>query len=151
VLHDEITNKIKIQISDIDTEISDVSELLNKVKTSDPDKIELKALATVLHSFYNGIEKIFSIIAKDVDNDFPDDSFWHRKLIKQMNSKTNNREKVISDKLLEKLDGYLAFRHYYRHSYSFYLDWNLIKDLVNDIENTKTSFNTEISNFIKNQ
>lgn len=151
MLHDEITNKIKIQISDIDTEISDVSELLNKVKTSDPDKIELKALATVLHSFYNGIEKIFSIIAKDVDNDFPEDSFWHRKLIKQMNSKTNNREKVISDELLEKLDGHLAFRHYYRHSYSFYLDWNLIKELVNDIENTKASFNSEILNFIKNQ
>ena len=49
MLHEEITEKIKIQTIDIEAEISDVSELLIKVKISEPDKIELKALATVLY------------------------------------------------------------------------------------------------------
>ena len=36
-----------------------------------PDLVEITALASVLHSFYNGLENVFLSISKAVDADVP--------------------------------------------------------------------------------
>jgi thiamine kinase-like enzyme len=56
---EEIENEIEL----IDELIVSHKQLLDKVETSIPNRIEISALATVLHSFYNGVENIFSRIA----------------------------------------------------------------------------------------
>ncbi len=89
--------KIKIQIKQIDELIDEYDELINIGQTQKPDKVEMTALASVLHSFYNGLENIFQIIAREIDGIEFEGEYWHRKLLKQMNVRTPNRKEIINE------------------------------------------------------
>ncbi|UCH97330.1 MAG: hypothetical protein JSV88_10900 [Candidatus Aminicenantes bacterium] len=143
-------------IEEIENEIELINELieshellLNKVKTSTPDRIEISALATVLHSFYNGIENVFSRIANRLDKKQPSSEFWHQELLEQMKSGTPKRKAVISNELHGKLNLYLGFRHFFRHAYAFQFKWEKIKELVMDLPGVYTQFKQETNQFIK--
>lgn len=125
--------KIQLEIEQIDKLIETYSDLLQKCVQSEPDKIEIAALGSVLHSFYNGLENIFSVIAKEVDETLPQGFNWHKELLIQISNKTLTRNAVLPEATREKLFNYLAFRHFYRHSYSFFLDWKELKPLICDL------------------
>jgi hypothetical protein len=108
-------------------------------------------LASVIHSFYNGVENIFQTIAKKVDRDLPDTGQWHRDLLKQMSKITDQREAVISNELMTQLAVYLGFRHFYRHSYSYMLKWDELKDLVINLESIWENLKKSLHQFLKNQ
>src|SRR5882762_2801063 len=57
-------------------------------KTSDPsaDDIQTAAACAMLHSFYTEIEKIFTLIAREIDQSMPETPNWHRELLVQMSS-----------------------------------------------------------------
>ncbi|ACB84622.1 hypothetical protein [Natranaerobius thermophilus] len=74
----------------------------------------MTALASVLHSFYNGIENLFVAVAKNIDKYVPKSSNWHKELLKQMLKENEVRGPLISEDLRNKLIEYLAFRHFYR-------------------------------------
>jgi hypothetical protein len=124
--------KIQLEIEQIDKLIETYSDLLKKCVQSEPDKIEIAALGSILHSFYNGLENIFSVIAKEVDETVPQGFSWHKELLIQISNKTLTRNAVLPEATREKLVNYLAFRHFYRHSYSFFLDWKELKPLICD-------------------
>jgi len=46
-------------------------------------------VALNLHAFYSGIERLFELIARDIDQCVPDGEMWHRDLIKQMTKEIN--------------------------------------------------------------
>lgn len=121
--------------------------LFEKIKISDPDTIELSATAAVLHSFYNGLENIFSRIAKRIDNEFPNSRYWHQELLEQMTKNIKNRPEVITKNLSEKLTFYLGFRHFFRHAYAFQLKWTEMKKLVDEIDDVYNQFKNEIQEF----
>jgi len=60
----DIKQDILDSIADINDLLTSYEVLFARLKESDPDKIELAALGTILHSFYNGIEGIFSACLK---------------------------------------------------------------------------------------
>ena len=64
----KIIKKIEFELDQIDSLLSKYKNLINKSEDEEPDLIELTALASVLHSFYNGVENIFLLIAKNIDN-----------------------------------------------------------------------------------
>lgn len=113
--------------------------------------IELTALGSILHSFYNEIENIFKAIGKNIDDKLPTGQHWHSELIKQMTQDTYNRTPVISEGLKVKLVEYLAFRHFYRNSYSFFLKWNELKKLVEPAFSVWAECKTELKTFMDSQ
>ena len=52
-------SQIIFEIKQIDELFTSFSELLEKSKVEEPTLIELTAIGSILHSFYNGIENIF--------------------------------------------------------------------------------------------
>ena len=84
MLHDKLIKKITFEISEIDNELSSYDSLINLCKVKEPDLIEKTAIASILHSFYTGIEKIFVAIAKEIDQNIPSDKNWHNKLLNQI-------------------------------------------------------------------
>lgn len=148
---------IEKSISLIQFEINQMSKLLEsydllirKCKLSEPDLIELTAAASVLHSFYNGIENLFITIAKRIDGRIPQSQQWHRDLLKQMSEPTENRMIVISEETLKKLLEYMGFRHFFRHAYSFMLNWSEMKDLFLHIDEVWSSVKEDIRQFLIN-
>jgi hypothetical protein len=97
--------------------------LVTKSVTTPPNFIELSALATMLHSFYTGIENIFKRIAIEIDGNMPSGAFWHSELLDAMMRSTPARAAVVSSELRITLKEYLNFRHVFRQSYSFSLHW----------------------------
>ncbi len=142
-------------IKQIEFELEEMRNLLDLYKKElfeldrEPNLVEITALAGVLHSFYSGIEKIFLIIAKKVDKKIPHDINWHKTLLFQMAKENDFRKAVISEIIKDRLSEYLAFRHFYRHSYTSRLKWKEMKDLVASIQQTWEKFASEISVFIK--
>lgn len=56
--------------------------------------------------------------------------YWHRDLLVKMAETKDYRCSVISHEVKEMLAEYLGFPHFYRHSYSFHLEWSELKPLV---------------------
>lgn len=141
--------KIQFEIEEIDRLLKSYAFLIDYCKDKTPDLIELTAIATILHSFYNGIEKVFVLIAKEIDENLPKEYDWHKKILIQMSKPNNKRNNVISQEMLNTLNEYLAFRHFFRHSYSFHLSWNKIEDITTRINMVWRDVKSELYDFIK--
>ena len=125
--------------------------LLEKVRNSEPDIVELNALAAILHSFYTGIESIFKRIALEIDDSFPSGELSHSNLLRQMAQSTGLRPAVISEELRRQLIGYLDFRHMFRHAYTFELKWRKMSDLVLHCEETLDRLQAEVEAFFSTE
>ncbi|OHD14795.1 MAG: hypothetical protein A2086_14100 [Spirochaetes bacterium GWD1_27_9] len=150
MLHSELTEKIEFEINEIETLIKSYSSLVELCKNQEPDLIYLSALATMLHSFYNGLENIFLSISKTIDKQIPQASNWHKILLYKMGEKTENKNPVLSEETIEKLEEYLSFRHFFRHSYSYHLSWNKLKPLVSELSELWLKIKEEIIKFKSN-
>lgn len=128
-----IKEQIKFKINDIDKLFSEYELIFEKIKGEKPDLFDITILGSVLHSFYNGIENIFEIIAKNIDGNVPSGNKSHQELLHQMASENEKRNEIINENLYYKLREYATFRHFYRHAYSFQLNWDKMKPLIDDI------------------
>ncbi len=144
----DVVSHIKFEIDQIDQLFNAYTELLERSQKSTPNLVEITAIASVLHSFYSGIENIFLSIAKGLDENVPEGSQWHRDLLLRMTQRTPKRIPVISDEMAQKLSEYLGFRHFYRHSYSFFIQWDEVEKLVIPLRNIWTQLKKELSLFI---
>ena len=140
---------IRFEIESIDRLLFySYAELLELPQIKEPNLVELTALASVLHSFYNGVENIFLCIAKEFDKGEPIGASWHRKLLDQMTKQTRDRKPVITVEIASQLDGYLGFRHFFRHSYCNLLEWNKLEGLVFLVVDVWNQLKVEVNTFL---
>jgi len=99
--------------------------------------------------FYNGLENIFLSIAKGIDEDVPVGSQWHSDLLIRMTGSTENRGSVLTVETAQRLNDYLGFRHFYRHSYSFFLAWNKMEKLVTPLSEVWKQAKGELQLFLE--
>jgi len=69
-------SQIIFEIQQIDELFTSFSELLEKSKVEEPTLVELTAIGSILHSFYNGVENIFKTIGKNIDGEIPSGNHW---------------------------------------------------------------------------
>lgn len=122
--------------------------LVAKCREIPPDFIECSALATMLHSFYSGIENILTRVTREIDSETVKGDRWHRELLQRMTEARPERPAVLSDSLRARLQDYLGFRHFFRNAYSFHFDWAEMGTLVLDCERTLQRFSDEIADFL---
>lgn len=88
-------------------------------------------VASILHDFYTGVEKVFISLARELDGYVPHAEGWHRLLLEQMSlSLPDKRPALINHELAGDLQEYLAFRHRFRNLYGFELEWSRMRELV---------------------
>jgi len=148
VLPEDVKKKIIFEISEIDREFESYRMLFDLVKLRDPDLVEMTALASVLHSFYNGLESVFVLISKKIDRHIPSGQKWHVEILKQMTLKTGTRKEVISIEVFEILKEYLLFRHFVRHSYKWRLNWEEFKNIALNAEDIWLKVKEQLNQFI---
>lgn len=148
-MHEKAIAQITFEIGQIEKLLASYSELLSRSQTGKPSLVEITAIASVLHSFYNGLENIFLVVAKRIDQQVPDTEQWHRQLLAYMAQTTTNRNQVLSTDLTNRLTDYLGFRHFYRHSYSFFLEWAELEKLVVPLEGVWRDTKAELEMFLQ--
>jgi hypothetical protein len=147
-LAEKVVSQVTFEIGQIDQLLVAYANLWERAQQGTPDLVEMTAMASVLHSFYNGLENLFLSIAKGLDQTVPVDAQWHRDLLVQMTQETVNRGSVISAELAQQLADYLGFRHFYRHSYSFFLEWSELGKLVTSLPEVWDRAKKELSEFL---
>ncbi len=88
-------------------------------RSSEAQNVYLDSVALNLHSFYSGLERLFELIARHLDQNLPAGEVWHRDLLVQMSHDLACvRPAVISEATAHRLDEYRRFRHLVRNVYT---------------------------------
>lgn len=66
-----VKEQVEFKIKEIDKLFNDYDLVFQKIQEEEPDLFDVTVLGSILHSFYNGLENIFEIIAKNVDKSVP--------------------------------------------------------------------------------
>lgn len=143
-----IKEQIEFKINEIDKLFLEYDLIFKKIETEMPDLFDMTILGSVSHSFYNGLENIFDIIAKNIDGNVPIGNKSHQELLHQMASENNKRDEIIDEQLYLKLREYATFRHFYRHAYSFQLNWEKMQPLVKNIHTVWKESKQSLEKFI---
>lgn len=113
-----------------------------------PTRIELRAIASLSHEFYNGVERIFERIAVNVEQGLPRGAFWHVDLLTQMTTaREGKRPAVIDEALHTRLTEYLKFRHFFRHAYSYTLEWKRLRWQAEQMSETLRLLREQLTGF----
>ena len=144
----QMIERIRFELEQIDDFLAAYEELLDECRFKEPDLIKLTAVASVLHSFYNGVENILLQVARNIDESVPEGNQWHRDLLIQASTAMSTRIPILSPQSREFLADYMAFRHFYRHSYSFCLKWNELEKLVRQLPHVWPMVKGEIKTFL---
>jgi len=137
----------------IESEVSEIEKnrdlALRRWQKALRDEDYLGSVAFDLHSFYQGVERIFEAFAKSIDRKVPRGKTWHKNLLVQMTEEVPEiRPAVISEETRVALDSYRTFRHLARNIYTFNLDAGRIKTLVENLPDTVEKACNDISVFL---
>ena len=151
---DKFHQKIHRVISEIEEELGNIERLLSELnehqKEEPRNSFYLRAVGSIFHDFYCGVERIFERIAEELNGGIPEGDNWHTQLLKDMTLQIAEvRPAVISKELLAELKGYLEFRHRFRNIYGFELEWEKMKGLKETMPGVADRFKKEIKEFIE--
>ena len=122
--------RIRNELNEIEHTLKRAGEGVKRAKQTEDDYY-LDGVALNLHSFYSGIERIFELIAANVDDILPEGKNWHQALLMQMAEEmTQVRPAVISDSVRSGFDEYRGFRHIVRNVYTYKFDSARIEKLT---------------------
>ena len=143
----ELAKRIEDELCEVEQAVERAQEGWRRFQNSaDPLYMDISALN--LHSFYNGIERIFEAISTTADNRRPQGINWHQILLEQMATELPGvRPAVISENSCETLNNYRGFRHVVRHSYASQLDGAKLQKLMDTIPHTLEQVSLELKTF----
>jgi len=115
-----------------------------------PTRIELRAMGSMLHDFYNGVERIFERITVGLGEGLPRGEYWHVDLLNQMaEERAGKRPAVIDAPLHARLKEYLHFRHFFRHAYGHTLLWSKMRWKAENMSETLTMLRNQLRVFFE--
>jgi hypothetical protein len=145
---------LKADINDELTRISRLRQEFEQIKVwldkpaKDVSQYDRAAIGYYLHSFYNGCEALFTTIARFFENDLSSES-WHKDLLRRMTYEINGyRPAVIDEELYGLLNDFRGFRHIFRHSYTFELDWERERLVALKFEQASSLLAEQVARFM---
>lgn len=141
--------EIAEELANLGRIVEEAKEFLGDVPAQ-PTRRDLRAAGSLVHDFYNGVERIFERIAVRLGPGVPVEPGWHPLLLRSMGSEVEGiRPAVIDHELALRLMDYLRFHHLFRHSYGYELEWDKLQPLVERVEETLAQLRQQLEQFLK--
>ncbi len=148
--------QIQALAGDILAELAKMHRLAEQIQRvqveleADPKQADFlyDSFALKLHNFYTGCERIFQLVATELNGSLPSGNDWHRRLLDRMKTEREGRPAVISEEMAVKLQEYLGFRHVVRSLYGYELEPDRIDKLVRLYPTVWQQFEEEMQAFI---
>ncbi len=140
---------IQDQLASLARIAEEAKQLLHRLP-GEPTFVEIRAAGSIVHDFYSGVERIFERIAVTLGPGLPvAGPGWHTVLLQSMETPAQGiRPAVIDHDLARQLLDYLRFRHLFRHSYGYELQWEKLRPLIEGLEGTLVMLREQIEQFI---
>jgi predicted nucleotidyltransferase len=143
----ELRALVEEELTALQRIVQDVQEEVAH-RAAPPSQFALNALASYLHQFYTGCERIFERLAVHIDENLPGGAFSHANLLAQMaRGNPDVRPAVLDEVLWLRLQEYLAFRHFFRHAYGYTLEWAKLRPLIDGMGGTLDELRTQLMAF----
>ena len=145
--HPALAARILKELQELEQVVARCLDIWQQAETSGDDRY-IDGVALNLHSFYTGLERIFELVAAEVDRSQATGPSWHQSLLRQVATPVPDlRPAVISDEVRDHLDRYRGFRHVIRNIYAFEIDKELIAPLMRDLAATFASVKADVGQF----
>lgn len=116
---------------DIAQVVAQALEARLRIEQTPGDRLHLYAGGTVLHAFYNELEKTFALIAVSLDGFEPRGDDWHARLADMMFIEVPSLRPAVLPLALRSATRELrGFRHLFRHLYVLDLDSARVCELL---------------------
>lgn len=127
-----LAERLRVELQTLERIVQRAESALSRAIQQPQDQdYFLAAAALDLHGFYAGLERLFELIANEIDDSRPTGPSWHRDLLLQMSlTVTEVRPAVLSSEVCSALMDYLDFRHVVRNVYAFNLRPERVNGLV---------------------
>jgi hypothetical protein len=120
-----------------------------RVAAADQDAY-LNSVALNLHSWYSGVERVFELIAVEIDGGALGGEAWHSELLQQMTLDLQEaRPPVIQKNTAVQLDEYRKFRHRIRNIYATSLDPARMQPLISGLPDLWSSVRRDLLAFLE--
>ena len=105
-IYEALADRIHSELSDLDRVVNRVLHAWQKTERNLTDQdVFLDSVALNLHGFYSGLERLFELIARHIDQSLPFGETWHRDLLRLMSREVADiRPAVISQNNAFELD-----------------------------------------------
>ncbi|AEB09380.1 hypothetical protein [Desulfobacca acetoxidans] len=146
----EMANDLEVELDRLERLNREIVRVQGEIK-SDSARADLfyENLALKLHNFYTGCERIFQIIASELNGALPSGYDWHKRLLSRMSLVREGRPAILSVETARQLDEFLAFRHVVRNNYGFELNPHRLEELINKYPAVYHEFEVQVRNFVK--
>lgn len=147
-----LKDKILKECNNLEKVVSKINQTLDLINNRENDiyfESLISALTLYIENFYMGVERIFTLIAKQIDKTTPSGKNWHIQLLNQMLIEIPSvRSAVISENTYENLNEFRGFRHVARSLYAYDLEPKRVIDLANKVNQCHENFKNDIQIFL---
>jgi hypothetical protein len=145
VLHE----RIQADLADIERAASKAAQAFEEARRGDSNQsFFLDSVAINLHSFYNAVERLFELLARELDGGLPAGPAWHRELLTEMTLELEGvRPAVIRDRTASGLGEYLRFRHLVRNLYTWNFEETRLAELVAGLDAVLADLKADLASF----
>lgn len=144
-----LADRIRHELTLLGEVVQQCVDAMERVEQNPPDRdFYVAAAALHLHDFYSGLERLFEMIASEIDETVPRGGSWRRELLTQMTILlTDVRPAVLTRETAQCLDEYLRFRHVVRNVYALHLDAERVGTLAAGLRSTYERVREELEEF----
>lgn len=143
----DLSESIRLELTLLRQLMDESADLLTAVRDEHPTPADRLAAATMLLSFYNGVEHMLRQVAEEVDDDLPTGTNARNMLLPQLAQANDKRPAVISSQCSHELHQYLKFRESFRYGHFFQLTWETLAPLAVNCPVTLTRLENELADF----
>ena len=143
--------RLSLLRASIEAQSKEIERIFAKVEERRHGKsaVELESLAYQLHNLYCAFEDLFRIVADFFENRIYDRTRYHWELLRRMKLPIEGvRPALLSEESYRLLDSLRAFRHFFRHAYSYELDPRKVALVVEDALELRKVYQQEIERFL---
>lgn len=143
-----LAERLRSELKDLEREVQRAQKSWDAAPKADDPDAYIDSVALNLHGFYSGAEKLFELIAGQVDEHAPGGEAWHRDLLEQMAKPVPDvRPAVIRPETAVALDEFRKFRHVVRNVYTANLDPARMRDLLKALPSAWADLKNELTAF----
>ena len=131
------------------TEIERIFERIEERRRGEGEA-NLESLAYQLHNLYCAFEDLLKIVADFFENHIDDSAHYHSALLWRMKMPIEGvRPALLSETSYKLLESLRAFRHVFRHAYSYELDPKKLALVVEDALKLRGLYQRDIDRFLE--